>query len=93
MDLHHFGQTVKPVLLGGACHEQEAAVMQGEGNFFLRDATVLEEEASLGSEAQGSDLPALNEFLFVVAVPAHAFTAVVVEVEQAAVESGASGLF
>lgn len=53
---------------------------------------MFEAEFAFRAEADGGDAAVLAEGFFVVAVPAHAFVAVVIEIEQAGVESGAGEL-
>lgn len=77
-----------PVGLRFAFHLQQAAVFKKEGERFL-GFFMLKGKLAVGPETQRGDAGADFDAFFVVAVPAHAFFAAVVEVEQAGVEGSA----
>ena len=91
-DFLGFGDLMVPVFLGGSSHDEEAAVLEEDGDFFAT-FFVAEVEASFGSEADGGDVGFGVEFFLVVAVPAHALVAVGVEIEEAGVVVGIGGGF
>ncbi len=90
-DFLGFWDAVEPVALGAALHDEQAAALQQNGNLVL-PALVLEAEFPFRAKTDGSDGAVLAERFLVVAVPGHAFIAVVIEIEQAGVE-GAAGEF
>ena len=80
------GEAMQPVRLRGAFHEQQTAIFQEDIHFFT-GLFVFEGETAVGPERERADGPFFFQFGFVVAVPAHAFTAIVVQVEQTGVIS------
>ena len=90
-DLGGFGEAVLPVGLGFVAHFEEAAVFEEEGDGFP-GFLVAEAKAAFGTEAEGGDGGVWSQGGFVIAVPGHALVAVLVEIEEAGVESGAGVL-
>jgi hypothetical protein len=78
--------------LGAVLHDEQAAVPEenfgGDGEVF-----VLEAEFPRGSETQRSDGAIRNDRFLIIAVPAHAFVPLMVEVQQAGVEAGSGEAF
>lgn len=79
MDFHGGRQPVQPVALRGVFHHEEAAVF--EDDFYLfTGAFVLKGKLPFCTEGHGANGAVFFQIFFPVAVPGHAFTAVVVEV-------------
>jgi len=91
-DLSTFGEGVEPVGLDSARHDEEAAVFQFGGD-ALFGGGVFEVEFPSGAEAEAGDGGVFNDGGFVIAMPRHAFGAIVVVVEEAGVEGFAGGGF
>ena len=87
LDAGAFQDGVQPVFLRFAMHHNELAVFQPHFAFFLA-FFVFEGEFARCAEAEGGDGTVFDQPLPFVAVPRHAFVAVVVAVEQAGVEAG-----
>ena len=92
LDFFGFGDAVEPVSLGTVLHDEQAAVPKenfgGDGEVF-----VIEAEFPRSSENQRSDGAIRNDRFLVIAVPAHAFVPLMVEVQQAGVEAGSGEAF
>lgn len=85
-DFFAFRYAVLPVFLGYASHDEEAAVL--EKDFMAQvEGFMFESKRTFCAEAQRGDGGIRDERFFVVAMPAHALVAIVVEIEQAGVES------
>ena len=77
--------------MGGALHNEEAAMFQKDPG-GCGQTLVFEAELAFCSEAEGSDDAVPAEGFFVMAVPAHAFAAVVIEIEEAGVQADVAEL-
>ena len=74
--------------MGGVLHDEEAAVFQAHAGGGVGEVFVFESEFTFRAEAEGGDGAVGDDGFFVVAVPTHAFAAVMIEIEQAGVETG-----
>ena len=84
-DFFGFGELVLPVGLGGAGHQEEAAVLKVDRDFFAV-GFVAEVEAAFGSEAEGGNGGGGAELFFVILMPAHPLFAFLIEIGEAGVK-------
>ena len=76
--------------LRGATHHNQLPVLQKQFDFFAT-GLVAEGEFTRCAKAERGDVGRVAQYRFIIAVPPHAFTAVVVEIEQAGVVTAAAG--
>ena len=82
-----------PERLSRAPHDEEASVLERDRNRVPVLLLVSKREFPLGAEAKRANCGILPKCLFVVAVPAHSFTAVVVQVAQTRIERALGFIF
>ena len=71
--------------LGGVFHDKKTAALQQDGDLVLCPL-VLEAEFPFSPKTDGGDGAVFAEGFLIIAVPGHAFVAIVIEVEQAGIE-------
>ncbi len=91
-DLGGLRHTMLPEALSGALHDQKTAILKVEGNQILTPVLVSKGKSSFCTEAQRANRRISAQRLFVITVPRHPFTAIMVQVAKARIESAAGSV-